>query len=163
MLFSSARKNHEKAVRNYNAAVADVQSKCDEINLTRNECVLALEHIENVINSIAKTPRKVTRQVSNIQIERIKYRDTKSYTKDAIINAAVNGAVGALGIGGLIAAFRTSNFAVKLVMAFLAPILLLIAMFSYRRKDKMIAIDANSDAKQLSTAAAQIRKKGANN
>ena len=161
MIFSSAKKNHEKAVSKYNAAVADVQSKCDELNFTRNECVSALENIENIINSIAKTPRKLTRQVSKINIERIKYRDTKSYTKDIIINAAVSGAVGALSIGTLITAFKTSNLILKVIMLILSPILLLISVLFFRKKDKKIAINANSDAKQLNNAATQIRKNGA--
>lgn len=161
MLFSSTKKNHEKAVSIYNAAVVDLQSRCDALNATQKECVAALKDIEGVINNIANTPKKIDRSVAKIEIKRISYRDTKSFTKEAIFNAAVNGVVAGAGIGAALAAIRSSNKVFRLILLPLSLLLLLISIFSFRKKDKEITIDANSDIKTLNSSTAQIHKKSA--
>lgn len=138
-----------------------MQGKCDGLNYIRKDCVSALECIESAINSIANTPKKIDRSVSNISIERVKYRDTKSFTKEAVLNAAVNGAIGGAGIGVAVAGLKTRNPIMKIIFLILSPILILFSIFSFCKKDKKIAIDANSDAKSLNTATAQLRRKGA--
>ena len=161
MLFSSAKKHHKKAVDGYAKAVAEVQNKCDALQITRKECISALESIENTINSIANSPRKIKKQVSDIHIAQINYRDTKSFTKEAIMNTAVSGAVAVIGIGALVAAIRSRNIFLIVLALIFSPILLILSIFNFRKKDKKIAIDANSSTKELNTATAQLGKTNA--
>jgi chromosome segregation ATPase len=161
VLFSSAKKHHKKAVDGYSKAVAEVQNSCDALNVTRNECISALERIENTINSIANSPKKIKKQVSDIHIAQIKYRDTKSFTKEAIMNTVVSGAVAAIGIGLLFAALRSRNYILALFCLIISPILIIISIFGYRKKDKKITIDANSSTKELNAATAQLGKTNA--
>ena len=161
MLFRSAKKNHEKAVSNYNTAVADVQTKCDTLNNTRNECISAMEYINTLINSIKRTPRKIKQQVSKLEIEQVKYRETKSFSKESIINSVIAGAAAGVSLGAVYAVMKVQSWILKLILLIPALIGLLFSVIFFRKKDKQLAIDANSDAKELNSAAAKLNKKGA--
>ncbi|WP_101909253.1 hypothetical protein [Marasmitruncus massiliensis] len=103
MLFSGAKKEafaiHERAVSKYNTTLANVQKKCEELYVTRQQCVIKIEEIERLINSIANTPKEFECSLSLIKTERMKFRETESYAAEAYQNAIKSGVGVAASVG----------------------------------------------------------------
>ncbi len=103
MLFSSTKKEalaiHEKAVSKYNSTITDVQKICEGLYITRQYSASKIEEIEDLINSIANTPKEIERSLALIKIERMKFRETESFAAEAYENAIKSGVGLAAGVG----------------------------------------------------------------
>lgn len=103
MLFSGVKKEalaiHEKAINKYNETLGKVQKKCEELYLTRQQSVLVIERIEELINTIANTPKEFKYSLSIIKTQRLKFRETESYAVEAYQNAIKSGVGVAAGVG----------------------------------------------------------------
>ena len=103
MLFSKTKKEaltiHERAVNKYNSTIADVQKKCELLYVARQQSVIKIEEIENLINSIANTPKEFESSLTLIKTERMRFRETEDYAVEAYQNAIKSGASVAAGVG----------------------------------------------------------------
>lgn len=103
MLFTSTKKEaltiHERAVSKYNNTITSVQKKCEELYVTRQHSIIKIEEIENLINSIANTPKEFEHSLSLIKTERKRFRDTENYAAEAYQNAIKSGLGVAAGVG----------------------------------------------------------------
>lgn len=110
MLFNDARKSaldiHKKAVDKYNGIVKDIQKSGKELYGLRKKSIVSMEICENLINSIANTPKYFNAKLVKIETASITFRNTESYAKEAYqkaINSGVGVAAG-VGAGAAIAA-----------------------------------------------------------
>ena len=107
MLYSKAKKEalaiHKRTVDKYNATITDVQKKGEALYGTRKQSVVRIEEIENLINSIANTPKDFERKLMRIKAARVNFRETEKYADEAYRNAIKSGAGVAVGIGAGIA------------------------------------------------------------
>jgi hypothetical protein len=104
MLFTDAKKEalaiHERAITKYNATITDVQKKCEQLYVTRQQSVVKIDEIESLINSIAHAPKEFEQTMSLIKMERIKFRETESYAAEAYQAAVKSGVSVAAGVAG---------------------------------------------------------------
>ncbi|MDR1194162.1 MAG: hypothetical protein LBK98_08390 [Peptococcaceae bacterium] len=95
MLNSDAKKEalsiHGKASDKYNATIAEVQKKCEQLYFTRQWAIVEIEAVEALISSVANTPKEFETKMSSIKTERIKFRETESYAAEAYQNAKSSG------------------------------------------------------------------------
>lgn len=103
MLFSNAKKEalaiHKKAYKKYNATVTDVQNKCKSLYVMRQESVSKIKEIENLINSIANTPKELEYSLLLIKTECTKFRETENFAAEAYENAIKSGVGTVAGVG----------------------------------------------------------------
>lgn len=104
MLFSKTKKEaltiHERAVKKYNETIANVQNKCEELYVMRQQSIIKIEEIEELINAIANTPKEFERSLSIIKTERMKFRETENYAAEAYQNTIKSGVGIATGVAG---------------------------------------------------------------
>lgn len=103
MLFSGAKKEalaiHKKAYMKYNATVTDVQNKCKNLYAARQESVTKIKQIEDLINSIANTPKEFEHSLSLITTECTKFHETENFAAEAYKNAIKSGTGAVVGVG----------------------------------------------------------------
>ena len=103
MLFNGAKKEalaiHEKAVNKYNNIVKDVQSKGEKLYESRKRSVTNIEICENLINSIANTPKDFNAKLVKIEADVIEFRKTEKYAEEAYQSAIKSGVGVAAGVG----------------------------------------------------------------
>lgn len=104
MFFSKAKKEalqvHEKAVNRYNTTYVQVQTNGESLYHTRKNSLDLVRDIEELVNSIANSPKEFKAQLEQVHAERMKFRKTEEYAKQAHDDAVKSGAGAAAGIAG---------------------------------------------------------------
>ena len=104
MLFTNVKKEalviHEKAATKYNATLDELQRNCGQLYETRRKSIIRIEEVESLINSIANRPKDFERNLSLIETERTKFRETEDYAIEAYNTVKKSGASVAAGTAG---------------------------------------------------------------
>lgn len=105
-----ALKIHEAAVKKYNDTHSQMTKSCEALYLRRKESVAIIEDIEALINSIANSPKDFSTTMSSVATERLLFRQTEEYAKEAYRAAikAEGGAAAAVAGGTALAALGPS-------------------------------------------------------
>lgn len=90
----------KKEIDQYNRVHAEFNEHGMELFIQRQKSVDLLEHIEALVNSIAKTPKTFSANVSEISLEKKKFKDVCDYTKDKLEAAKKTGASAGAGAAG---------------------------------------------------------------
>ena len=103
MLNNSIKKEalsiHERAVSKYNGIVEDVQKSGMKLYELRKDSIVKIEICENLINSIANTPKELNARLVKIEADIIEFRNTENYAQEAYQSAIKSGAGVAAGVG----------------------------------------------------------------
>lgn len=103
MLNNDIKKNaldiHKRAVDKYNDTVKDVRSSGEKLYGLRKKSIANIEICENLINSIANTPKEFNAKLVKIEADIIEFRNTESYAEEAYQEAIKSGAGVAAGVG----------------------------------------------------------------
>lgn len=103
MLFRDTKKNalsiHERAVSKYNGIVKDVQKSGEHLYNLRKKSIVSIEICENLINSIANTPKDFNAKLIKIEADIIEFRNTENYAEEAYQKAIKSGVGVAAGVG----------------------------------------------------------------
>lgn len=98
---------HDEALERYNKAYERMSAACERLYEVRTITVDTIKMIEQVINSIANTPKEFDTKLGEIGQQLKKFKETEEYAKDAYdasVKAGVNIAAGAaagLGIASM--------------------------------------------------------------
>ena len=110
MLNSNTKKEalaiHERAVNKYNGIVAEVQKSGEKLYKFRKESIIKIEICENLVNSIANTPKELNSKLVKIEADIIAFRNTEDYAQKAYQSAIKSGigVVAGVGAGATVAA-----------------------------------------------------------
>lgn len=104
MFYSKAKKEaldvHERAVERYNKTYAQMQSEGEALYLARQKSLELVREIEELINSIANSPKEFAAKLEEVYAERMKFRKTEEFAKQAHADAVKSGTGAAAGIAG---------------------------------------------------------------
>ena len=104
MFFSKAKKEalkvHERAADKYNETYVKMQSEGENLYRIRQKSLDLIEKVESLINSIANSPKDFEVKLDSIRGERLKFRKTEEYAREAYDNAVKSGVSMAAGIAG---------------------------------------------------------------
>lgn len=104
MFFTKAKKEalkiHERAVEKYNETYVKMQTEGENLYRIRQKSLDLIEEIESLINSIANSPKDFEAKLESIREERMKFRKTEEYAKQAYDDAVKSGVSMAAGIAG---------------------------------------------------------------
>ena len=104
MFFSKAKKEalkvHERAADKYNETYVKMQSEGENLYRIRQKSLDLIEKVESLINSIANSPKDFEVILDSIREERLKFRKTEEYAREAYDNAVKSGVSMAAGIAG---------------------------------------------------------------
>lgn len=104
MFFSKAKKEalkiHERAVEKYNETYVKMQTEGENLYRIRQKSLELIEEIESLINSIANSPKDFEAKLENMREERMKFRKTEEYARQAYDDAVKSGVSMAAGIAG---------------------------------------------------------------
>jgi len=105
-----ALKIHEATVKQYNDTHSRMTKSCETLYLRRKESVAIIEDIEDLINSITNSPKDFSTTMSSVATERLLFRQTEEYAKEAYRAAikAEGGAAAAVAGGTALAALGPS-------------------------------------------------------
>ena len=104
MFYSKAKKEalqvHERAVERYNKTYAQMQGEGESLYRARQKSLDLVQEIEELINSIANSPKEFAAKLEKVHAERMKFRETEEFAKQAHADAVKSGASAAAGIAG---------------------------------------------------------------
>lgn len=105
-----ALKIHEAAVKKYNEMQAQTTKGCEALYLNRKEAAERIEIVEDLVNSIANSPKDFSTTMSEVTTERKQFRQTEEYAIKAYQAAikAEGGAAAAVASGAALAALGPS-------------------------------------------------------
>lgn len=95
-----ALKKHEDAVKKYNSAYSNLESICALLYSNRKESISILEDIEDLINSIANTPKEFEKHLNSIKIHKGQFRETEKFAEEANDTLKKSSASAAAGVAG---------------------------------------------------------------
>ena len=106
-LKKEALKIHEKTLAEYNASYGIMGKSCELLYEIRGKSVELIKLVQEVVNSIANTPKKFDTELGKIGKELTKFKETEQYAKeayDASLKAGVNivgGTTAGIGIASM--------------------------------------------------------------
>lgn len=104
MLYASTKKfaleAYNSAVEKYNAMYEKVQGQCQRLYVERKNSLILLVQVENLINSIANSPKELQTKISEIETERTEFRSKEDYAEEALKTEIAAGAATAAGVAG---------------------------------------------------------------
>ena len=102
----SALTIHENTVKRYNSSYESLTSACAALHEQRETAIVQIETVEQLVNSIANTPKEFETQMGQIRQELLKFRQTKEYAAEAFKSAAISGVgiLSGVAAGGAVAA-----------------------------------------------------------
>lgn len=104
MLYHEAKKEaiaiHEKAARKYNEIYEHTKWLCEKLYDTRRESLRMIGEAEELINSIAKTPKEFGEKLQMIFAEREKFHATEEFAMQASEESKKMGLSAAAGVAG---------------------------------------------------------------
>ena len=106
-LKKEALKIHEKTLAEYNASYGIMGKSCELLYEIRGKSVELIKLVQEVVNSIANTPKQFDTELGKIGKELTKFKETEQYAKeayDASLKAGVNivgGTTAGIGIASM--------------------------------------------------------------
>ena len=106
-LKKEALKIHEKTLADYNASYGIMGKSCELLYEIRGKSVGLIKLVQEVVNSIANTPKQFDTELGKIGKELTKFKETEQYAKeayDASLKAGVNivgGTTAGIGIASM--------------------------------------------------------------
>ena len=106
-LKKEALKIHEKTLAEYNASYGIMGMSCELLYEIRGKSVELIKLVQEVVNSIANTPKQFDTELGKIGKELTKFKETEQYAKeayDASLKAGVNivgGTTAGIGIASM--------------------------------------------------------------
>lgn len=106
-LKKEALKIHEKTLADYNASYGIMGESCELLYEIRGKSVGLIKLVQEVVNSIANTPKQFDTELGKIGKELTKFKETEQYAKeayDASLKAGVNivgGTTAGIGIASM--------------------------------------------------------------
>lgn len=106
-LKKEALKIHEKTLADYNASYGIMGKSCELLYEIRGKSVELIKLVQEVVNSIANTPKQFDTELGKIGKELTKFKETEQYAKeayDASLKAGVNivgGTTAGIGIASM--------------------------------------------------------------
>ena len=106
-LKKEALKIHEKTLAEYNASYGIMGRSCELLYEIRGKSVELIKLVQEVVNSIANTPKQFDTELGKIGKELTKFKETEQYAKeayDASLKAGVNivgGTTAGIGIASM--------------------------------------------------------------
>lgn len=106
-LKKEALKIHEKTLADYNASYGIMGKSCELLYEVRGKSVELIKLVQEVVNSIANTPKQFDTELGKIGKELTKFKETEQYAKeayDASLKAGVNivgGTTAGIGIASM--------------------------------------------------------------
>ena len=106
-LKKEALKIHEKTLAEYNASYGIMGKSCELLYEIRGKSVGLIKLVQEVVNSIANTPKQFDTELGKIGKELTKFKETEQYAKeayDASLKAGVNivgGTTAGIGIASM--------------------------------------------------------------
>ncbi|MCM1263558.1 MAG: hypothetical protein NC313_12665 [Butyrivibrio sp.] len=94
---------HEKAVEKYNTAYYKMENLGQRLYYKRCDCIVLIQKIESLVNSIANCPKEFEKNFSEIHESREKFRKTEDYVTEALKAAVKAGGNLAAGVAGGVA------------------------------------------------------------
>lgn len=82
-LKKEAIKIHDDILQKYNESHSDMSFACEKLYETRQESIGVIEFIENVVNSIANTPKEFDTQMGEIKGNIQTFKETEKYANEA--------------------------------------------------------------------------------
>ena len=102
-LKKEALRIHEETLARYNNSYEKMKNECENLYNVRGQAIKVIKMNQNVINSIANTPKEFDTTLGKIGKELTKFNDTEEYAKkayNASVQAGINIAGGAAaGVG----------------------------------------------------------------
>ena len=106
-LKKEALRIHEETLVRYNNSYEKMKNECENLYNVRGQAIKVIKMNQNVINSIANTPKEFDTTLGKIGKELTKFNDTEEYAKkayNASLQAGVNragGAAAGLGVASM--------------------------------------------------------------
>lgn len=106
-LKKEALRIHEEALVRYNNSYEKMKNECENLYNVRGQAIKVIKMNQNVINSIANTPKEFDTTLGKIGKELTKFNDTEEYAKkayNASVQAGINiagGAAAGLGVASM--------------------------------------------------------------
>lgn len=104
---------HKKTAERYNKSRDKVQVKCEELYALRKEVVEVINFIEQIISSIANSPKEFEIKMGKVSIELKTFKDTENYAIEAY-NSSVKAGAGIA--GGVMAGAAVASMAPTALM-----------------------------------------------
>lgn len=102
-LKKEALKIHDEALQRYNVSYDNMNKSCERLYSARKKSVDLIKMIQDVVNSIANSPKEFEVVLGKVEKEMVKFKETEEYAVDAYqasVKAGVSIAAGAAaGIG----------------------------------------------------------------
>lgn len=106
-LKKEALRIHEETLARYNNSYEKMKNECENLYNVRGQAIKVIKMNQNVINSIANTPKEFDATLGKIGKELTKFNDTEEYAKkayNASVQAGINiagGAAAGLGVASM--------------------------------------------------------------
>lgn len=106
-LKKEALRIHEETLARYNNSYEKMKNECENLYNVRRQAIKVIKMNQNVINSIANTPKEFDTTLGKIGKELTKFNDTEEYAKkayNASVQAGINiagGAAAGLGVASM--------------------------------------------------------------
>ena len=106
-LKKEALRIHEETLVRYNNSYEKMKNECENLYNVRGQAIKVIKMNQNVINSIANTPKEFDTPLGKIGKELTKFNDTEEYAKkayNASVQAGINiagGAAAGLGVASM--------------------------------------------------------------
>lgn len=106
-LKKEALRIHEETLARYNNLYEKMKNECENLYNVRGQAIKVIKMNQNVINSIANTPKEFDTTLGKIGKELTKFNDTEEYAKkayNASVQAGINiagGAAAGLGVASM--------------------------------------------------------------
>lgn len=96
---------HAQAVERYNNAYEELINSCDTLYQKRVKAIEKIEEIQDIVNSIANSPKEFETQMGQVQQEVLTFRETEEYAREALSGEVKSGAgvLSGVALGGAIA------------------------------------------------------------
>lgn len=91
---------HKKAIKKYNRTVKELNAAGEDLYSVRKNSLSLIGDIEDLINSIARTPKSFQTAITEIEVAARKFRKTEAYARDALDAAVKSGSGTAAGVAG---------------------------------------------------------------
>lgn len=106
-LKKEALRIHEETLARYNNSYEKMKNECENLYNVRGQAIKVIKMNQNVINSIANTPKEFYTTLGKIGKELTKFNDSEEYAKkayNASVQAGINiagGAAAGLGVASM--------------------------------------------------------------
>ena len=91
---------HKKALKKYKKASKQMNAAGEELYTARQRCLPLIRDIEDLINSLARTPKSFETAISDIRKSKEKFHKTETYAQESMEAAIKSGSGAAAGVAG---------------------------------------------------------------